>query len=214
LLEPQWKDPKKWWKELSEAKGKKDYDWSHLAMRYWPKRVDAKCQADPSLGVAHGCFWRYHRSRAWAWELRLQEEIGPSFRIEEADDVVCRTAWLAEHGEDALKAIEKEGLRRIRAKKIEKGIGLLEAGLWTKYPDELWAMELRLSEKRGAEVRITAPDEGEGRAKYVKAHPKVAAEREAFLKTLVAPTELFEEDGDAEEGGDGVDSAGSEVEDE
>ena len=36
LLAPQWKEPKKWWKELSEAKGKKDYDWSHLAMRYWP----------------------------------------------------------------------------------------------------------------------------------------------------------------------------------
>ena len=26
LLEPQWKDPKKWWKELCAAKGKKDYD--------------------------------------------------------------------------------------------------------------------------------------------------------------------------------------------
>ncbi len=83
LLEPQWKDPKKWWKELATAKGKKDYDWSHLAMRYWPTRVDEKCQEDPSLGVAHGCFWRYHPERAWAWELRLQDEIGPDFRIEE-----------------------------------------------------------------------------------------------------------------------------------
>ncbi len=80
LLDPQWKDPKKWWKELAAAKGKKDYDWSHLAMRYWPTRVDAKCQEDPSLGVAHGCFWRYHPARAWAWELRLQDEIGPDFQ--------------------------------------------------------------------------------------------------------------------------------------
>ena len=63
LLEPQWKDPKKWWKELASAQGKKDYDWAHLAMRYWPTRVDAKCQQDPSLGVAHGCFWRYHPER-------------------------------------------------------------------------------------------------------------------------------------------------------
>jgi hypothetical protein len=31
LLEPMWKDPKKWWKELATAKGRKDYDWSHLA---------------------------------------------------------------------------------------------------------------------------------------------------------------------------------------
>ena len=36
LLEPQWKDPKKWWKELATAKGRKDYDWAHLAKRYFP----------------------------------------------------------------------------------------------------------------------------------------------------------------------------------
>src|SRR6185436_13972428 len=94
LLEPQWKDPRKWWKELANAAGKKDYDWSHLAMRYWPARVDEKCRADPSLGVAHGCFWRYHPGRAWAWELRLQDEIGPEFRITEADDAIHRAALL------------------------------------------------------------------------------------------------------------------------
>ncbi|HCF59314.1 MAG TPA: BREX-6 system adenine-specific DNA-methyltransferase PglX, partial [Myxococcales bacterium] len=58
LLEPQWKDPKKWWKELATAKGRKDYDWAHLARRYFPDRVDRKCHDDPSLAVAHGCFWR------------------------------------------------------------------------------------------------------------------------------------------------------------
>ena len=52
-------------------------------MRYWPSRVNEKCQEDPSLSVAHSCFWRYHPERAWAWELRLQQEIGPDFRIEE-----------------------------------------------------------------------------------------------------------------------------------
>ena len=46
--------------EFASAKGKKDYDWSHLAAKYWPDRVDDKCQRDPSLGVAHGCFWRTH----------------------------------------------------------------------------------------------------------------------------------------------------------
>ena len=59
LLEPQWKDPKKWWKELATAKGKKDYDWAHLVACYFPNRVDEKCKEDPSLGVAHGCFWKY-----------------------------------------------------------------------------------------------------------------------------------------------------------
>ncbi len=28
LLLPQWKDPKKWWKELCTADGRKDYDWA------------------------------------------------------------------------------------------------------------------------------------------------------------------------------------------
>ena len=84
LLLPQWKEPEEVVEGTRPAQGKKDYDWSHLAMRYWPTRVDAKCQADPSLGVAHGCFWKYHPARAWAWELRLQDEIGPEFRIEEA----------------------------------------------------------------------------------------------------------------------------------
>ena len=84
LLSPQWKDPKKWWKELCTAQGRKDYDWAHLSARYFPTRVDAKCQEDPSLGVAHGCFWKYHPAKAYAWELRLQDEIGPDFTIDEA----------------------------------------------------------------------------------------------------------------------------------
>src|SRR5690606_14985261 len=74
LLEPQWKDPKKCWKELSTAQGKKD--WSHLAVRYWPTRVDAKCVEDPSLGVAHGCFWRYHPAPAWGCASRTRSARG------------------------------------------------------------------------------------------------------------------------------------------
>lgn len=45
-----WKEPKKYWKELKEGK----YDWSHIAMRYWPKRVKEKCKRDKSLAIAHG----------------------------------------------------------------------------------------------------------------------------------------------------------------
>jgi hypothetical protein len=93
LLEPQWKDPKKWWKELCEAKGRKDYDWAHLAARYFPKRVDDKCRTDPSLAVAHGCFWKYHPAKAYAWELRLAHEIGPEFAIGEPDAAQHRTSF-------------------------------------------------------------------------------------------------------------------------
>jgi hypothetical protein len=120
LLEPQWKDPKKWWKQLCEAKGKKDYDWSHLARRYSPTRVDAKCKIDPSLGVAHGCFWRYHPAKAYAWELRLKDEIRPDFTIDEADSEECRARFLAEHADDAQAIWEKEMVRRER-KKAKQG---------------------------------------------------------------------------------------------
>ncbi len=200
LLEPQWKDPKKWWKELASAKGRKDYDWSHLATRYWPTRVDEKCQEDPSLGVAHGCFWRYHPPRAWAWELRLQDEIGPSFRIEEppyrpggrdlgdAGDAPHREAFLRDHPEEALAAIEKEAIRRMgrgKDKKVVPELRLLEPGLWTHHPEDLWTLELRLTEKQGADFRVTAPDEPEARAAFEAAHPeKIRARKELAGKLL------------------------------
>ncbi|MEZ4329855.1 MAG: BREX-6 system adenine-specific DNA-methyltransferase PglX, partial [Polyangiales bacterium] len=225
LLEPQWKDPKKWWKELCAASGRKDYDWAHLALRYWPTRVDAKCQADPSLGVAHGCFWRYHPERAWAWELRLQEEIGPEFRIEEAPyrpaglataqwvddgDAPHRTSWLRDHADEALAAVEKEAVRRMgRSKKrqLVSELRLLEPGLWSAHPDALWSMELRLSEKQGAELRVLAPDEPGARAAFEAARPGLVVARAELLKGLVPPTELFAGEDEDDEALDGDDEA-------
>lgn len=93
LLEPQWKDPKKWWSELCNAKGKKDYDWSHLAARYFPTRCDRKCQQDHSLAVAHSCFWQYHPEKAYQWELRLQDEIAEDFTIDEINSDELRQAF-------------------------------------------------------------------------------------------------------------------------
>ena len=179
LLEPQWKDPKKWWKELASAQGKKDYDWAHLAMRYWPSRVDEKCQGDPSLAVAHGCFWRYHPERAWAWELRLQQEIAPDFRIEEAPyrpggrdlgdegDAPHRWSWLSDHPAEALAAVEKEATRRMGRgdnRQVVHEMRILETGLWSVIPEKVAAMEHRLSDKQGAVFSLRAPDEAEGRA--------------------------------------------------
>jgi Eco57I restriction-modification methylase len=117
LLEPLWPKPKAWWKELCQAKGRKDYDWSHLARRYFPTRVEDKCKLDPSLGVAHGCFWKYHPAKAYAWELRLQHEIKPTFTIDEPDCDTCRSRFLAEHGDEAAAIREKEQIRRDRAEK-------------------------------------------------------------------------------------------------
>lgn len=179
LLEPQWKDPKKWWKQLASAQGKKVYDWAHLAMRYWPSRVDEKCQGDPSLAVAHGCFWRYHPERAWAWELRLQQEIAPDFRIEEAPycpggkelgdegDAPHRLAWLSDHPVEALAAVEKEATRRMGRgdnRQVVSEMQILEAGLWSVIPEKAATMEQRLSNKQGAVFSLHAPDEAESRA--------------------------------------------------
>ena len=214
LLEPQWKDPKKWWKELFEAKGKKDYDWSHLAMRYWPTRVDEKCQQDPSLGVAHGCFWRYHPGRAWAWELRLQDEIGPRFRIEElpyrpggrslGDDGSGphRAAWLRDHALEALCAVETEAVRRMGRRKNRRLLSemrIFEKGLWATLPDEVWEMELRLSEKQGTEFRLLAPDEPTARAAYEAADQDRVPGRLEFMRSLLPPDNWFGEAGDEDE---------------
>lgn len=117
LLEPQWKDPKKWWKELANADGKKDYDWAHLAARYFPTRVDGKCQDDPSLAVAHGCFWRYHPAKAYQWELRLQDELRPDFTLDEKDKAAsdaARAAFEAAHPDTVEELVAKEHQRRQR----------------------------------------------------------------------------------------------------
>ena len=121
ILEAQWKDPKKWWKELANAKGRKDYDWSHLAAKYFPTRVDQKCKEDPSLGVAHGCFWKYHPERAYAWELRLQDEIEPGFTIDEDGSDEARGAFEREHPDTVQELRDKEAKRRERKQaKAEK----------------------------------------------------------------------------------------------
>jgi len=50
-LIPIWKsEPKKYWGRLERG----DYDWSHIAMRYWPERVREACKANKSFAIAHG----------------------------------------------------------------------------------------------------------------------------------------------------------------
>ncbi|NUN14063.1 MAG: BREX-6 system adenine-specific DNA-methyltransferase PglX [Myxococcales bacterium] len=213
LLDPQWKDPKKWWKELAAAKEPKDYDWAHLARRYWPRRVDKKCQQDPSLAVAHGCFWRYHPARAWAWELRLQDEIGPEFRIEETPyrvldndpgdggDGAHRRVWLRDHAAQAIAAIEKEALRRMgrgKNRRRVQQIHILETGLWTDHGEEMLALEWRLSQLQGAQCRILTPDEPHGRA---AAGPAYAPPDKALQLLLGALRGLADDAYDADDDG-------------
>lgn len=199
LLEPQWKAPKIWWKEiaLAESKGNKDHDWSKLAMRYWPTRVDAKCKDETSLAIAHGCMWRYHPERAWAWELRLQEEIGSDFRLveapyqpggrdlEESGHEFHRARWLAQHPKVLLEAVEKEVLRRMGPSKervVVRELHLLDPGLWSALPEAVWAMELRLAKKQKAEFRLRSPDESDARTAFESAHPDLVQARREVLE--------------------------------
>ena len=128
LLSPQWKDPKKWWKELAQAKGRKDYDWSHLARRYFPARVEEKCKTDPSLGVAHGCFWKYHPARVYRWEQRLQHEIGPDFTIDEDGSDAARANFEAQHPADAATIRLEERKRAERKAERQTKLALTESG--------------------------------------------------------------------------------------
>ena len=126
LLEPQWNKPKTWWSELSTAQNKKDYDWSHLAARYFPQRVDEKCQEDPSLAVAHSVFWKYHPAKAYEWELRLQDEIAPDFHIAEPDSKTLREDFIKANPELVLDLRQKEQKRRERKKNKEEDLLPLE----------------------------------------------------------------------------------------
>ncbi len=50
-LIPLWpSEPKTYWARLQKG----DYDWSRIAMRYWPERVREKCETNKSFAIAHG----------------------------------------------------------------------------------------------------------------------------------------------------------------
>ena len=50
-LVPLWeKYPKKHWTRLQEG----EYDWSHIALHYWPERVREACKENKSYAIAHG----------------------------------------------------------------------------------------------------------------------------------------------------------------
>ncbi len=146
LLDPQWKDSRKWWVEFSTAKDRKAYDWAHLAWRYLPSRVDQKCRVNPSLGVAQTCIWRFYPAGAWAGRLRLRDELGPDTCTTEAPfagdggDNAHRSAFLREQSALGNADIEKEAVRRAgreNGRQLLHRMPLLEAGLWTAHPAEL-----------------------------------------------------------------------------
>ena len=135
-------------------------------------------------------------------QLRLQDEIGPDFRIEEASyrgdggHEAHRVVFLAEQSNEALTAIEKEALRRRKKQKLPQAyLRILESGLWSRLPEACYALELRLIEKQGADFRLLAPDETDAKSAYEAQHPEQVERRKTLLEH---PTnlEMFPEDSD------------------
>lgn len=70
---------KPWQKVLKDALGKLekgDYDWSQLAMNYWPDRVREKCKTDKSLAIAHGLEDLYVEPEAKPKKSRSAKGVG------------------------------------------------------------------------------------------------------------------------------------------
>ena len=70
---------KPWQKVLKDtwAKLEKgDYDWTHLAMNYWPERVREKCKTDKSLAIAHGLEDLYIEPEAKPKKARGKKKAG------------------------------------------------------------------------------------------------------------------------------------------
>jgi hypothetical protein len=44
------REPRRYWRRLQEG----EYDWSHIAMNYWPERVREACRENKSYAIAHG----------------------------------------------------------------------------------------------------------------------------------------------------------------
>ena len=120
--------------------------------------------------------------------------------------------------QDALQYSQERRQGRARRRVTVSDMKIIEPGLWSTMPAEVWRMEIRLSERQGAEFRLVSPDEPEQRAAYVKANPELARARASALAQLKPVAEMFtddeeDEDEDALDGDDGDDGDTSDEED-
>ena len=90
--------------------------------------------------------------------------------------------------------MEKEAVRRMgrgKDRKVVKEMRILEPGLWSARPEDMWDMELRLSENQAVEFRLLAPDEPEARAAFEAAYPDKVRARDLARKSYARPKGLF-----------------------
>ena len=70
---------KPWQKVLKDTWAKMEkgeYDWTHLAMSFWPERVREKCKTDKSLAIAHGLEHLYVEPEAQPKKTRGRKKAG------------------------------------------------------------------------------------------------------------------------------------------
>ncbi len=60
------KECRRVWYELVDG----EYDWAHLAMRFWPERVVPRCADDRSFAIAHGLERVFWEERGGKWTSR------------------------------------------------------------------------------------------------------------------------------------------------
>ena len=79
-------------------------------------------------------FWQYHPTKAYEWELRLQDEIAPDFTIDEENSDAIRSQFEAESPRLVAELREKEEKRRERKRKNQDNGNLL-GSLFEGYGD-------------------------------------------------------------------------------
>jgi hypothetical protein len=116
LVAPQWKEPKKWWKQVASRSGPKGthFDWSSAAARYFPTRVRSDCERDPVIAAAHRCLWRYHPKVAYRWELHLDRDLESARPVSAANVEECRTRLLRQEPQVAREIGTAEMKRKKR----------------------------------------------------------------------------------------------------
>ncbi len=149
LLRPFWSIPRQWWQHLVSPSKRHDLDWSHLAGRYFPTRVEQKCRDEPSLAYRHGCLWRLHPQLAWSSEMYMQRKShhGPTYAIEPGD--FHRAQFIEYQQPAALEAIALELRQRNESETVIGLHGVREP--WTAM---YRAFSQRVRARFGDRVRV------------------------------------------------------------
>jgi hypothetical protein len=117
-----------------------------MANSYWPTRVAQKCTQDPSLAVAHRCLWKFHPHIAWKWELRLQEEIGEHFVLQEKDSGTLSTSFFTTNTALAIQILEEEIKYRLKKGLLKEVFPLNRSGLWANNSQKMLDLEHRMQQ--------------------------------------------------------------------